>query len=211
MSQTLYRLVFCCNCKMDLSLQSLITPLQLEHLGLLAVTDATFPVMSAPRALQDALSRLPQPLIVPENLLRSILATVRQRAHHPELVIYPSVECCSRCGSGVHSTEFRKCKALTFVDGVVPVSFGVSRCSCGASFTGSWMSPNRCFAKVLPASDPNKADYFQIVALPKAQSVAFIETRLLMFITCGVTCCALSFTGVVQTFEEFHVTPMPHM
>ncbi len=125
------------------------------------MADVNFPVMSAPRAFQDALSRLPQPLIVPENLLRSILETVRQRVPHllggntdqgplfarSELVIYPSVECCTRCGSAVHSKEFRKCKALTFVDGVVLVSFGVFRCPCGASFTGSWMSP-KGFARV---------------------------------------------------------------
>ena len=42
----------------------------------------------------------------------------------------------------------------------------------------------------------------------KTQSVAYIETRLLMFI---VTCCVMSFNGAVQTFEAFHVTPMPHM
>ena len=94
-SHTLYRLlwqdfcscccVFCCNCKMDMSLQSLITPLQHEHIGFLAVANATFPNMSAPRHLQDALSRLPQPLIVPENFLRSILAAVRQRAPQTQI------------------------------------------------------------------------------------------------------------------------------
>ena len=56
-----------------------------------------------------------------------------------------------------------------------------------------------------------RADNFQIIALPKTQSVAFVETRLFMFITYGVTYCAMSFSGAVQTSEAFYATPMPHM
>ena len=67
------------------------------------------------------------------------------------------------------------------------------------------MSLARCCTKVKPASDPNAADYVQTFVLPKTQSVAFVGTRLLMFITYGVSCCAMSFIGA------FHATPMAHM
>ena len=134
----------------------LIAPLQLEHLGLLAVADATFAPMTAPLAFQDALVPLPRPLIVPEDLLRRIFTIVRERVPHSfsrgdqgplfartELVVHPTIQKNSRCGAGVLVEEFRECKALTFVDGIVPLSFGVSRFSCGASFTSTCMSLDR--------------------------------------------------------------------
>ena len=107
----------------------LIAPLQLEHLGLLAVADATFAPMTAPLAFQDALVPLPRPLIVPEDLLRRIFTIVRERVPHSfsrgdqgplfartELVVHPTIQknfpmrrrCPRRRVPRVQGTHFRR-------------------------------------------------------------------------------------------------------
>jgi len=104
-------------------------------------------------------------------------------------VISSSLSICPQCGLALDSSPKRDALAFVFGRGWVPASFIPRICvSCNSSYCGSWSFASRRSAHGVVVVDPQSDEFFQIVAVPKRTSKAFIDQQTLLFVRTHDVC-----------------------
>ena len=212
------------------ALAALLYPLRPEHFAILGFGyQHNYPEDPAEYVYQ-LLAALPKP---PKELsvdaVRTVIAKVKKMAptllppRGPELrdpsheaCILPAVAACVLChGTLLLDPEPRTVKALTFANGLVPVSFKTSRCkSCKKVYADCWMwSPsdidNRELSAMRVVSNPHNRNYFMILQQPKKVSIAFVDKELLKLCSHVVLYLRGNFEGISNVWQALFRRNVP--
>ena len=80
--------------------------------------------------------------------------------------------------------------------------------TCKSRFSTCWRIPPTCPAVMCLTSPTSSLQFFQVLLCPKTNTIAFIETKLLRFVTFLVVHLRASFDGIVKVLSDMFFCPV---
>eukprot|EP00438_Fugacium_kawagutii_P019339 Skav202390 [mRNA] locus=scaffold1406:411525:413741:- [translate_table: standard] len=198
------------------SLQSVLSPLEVRHLGILARCYALSDAATRASDVAALLETTFGDLILPSEIDRVF---ARLEASFPHLLggppldlhgvlgastlIRPAVAVCPSCQQLLVLGAIRGAKAYSLHSGWMDVRFQASLCpGCNAEFSNIWQRVPGQGPLCSCVASPSEVTFLQIVACPRSNSKAFIEVRTLWLLRAALLRCKAPFSGFVEMLAD---------
>lgn len=123
-------------------------------------------------------------------------------------LILPTVTSCPTCDVTLLEGQPAEAKAFFLHQGWTSVRWSARRCpTCNDTFSSIWRKASDDRTRCCAVCSPEDATFLQIVACPRKNSKAFIETRVLWLLRAAVVRAKTGFSGFVDMLADLHGVP----